>query len=257
MTDPGQAGVSLFVFAHQDDELCAVPIIAARRAAGRAVRVIFLTNGQFGGVATATRDEESRRALARLGVAADEIAFLGSDAGFQDGRLYRALPEAFEAFERELRAAGPIAEIFTLAYEGGHEDHDATHAIVVAAAERAGLLDRTRQIPFYRAGDWPGELFAAFAPLAENGPATVWPASAADRFRIIRQMRMYPSQWRVLAVLGPLIAASLLVKRGLFLQPVSRARLGERPTARPLLYERRRGLGFEEVGAAIRGLLER
>ena len=255
--DPSpRCGASLFVFAHQDDELCAAPIIAEKKAEGRPVRVFYLTDGRAGQASSATRDRESRNALAALGVSADEIAFLGTAHGFPDGRLHTVLPDALRALEDSARSLGPVRDIFTLAYEGGHQDHDATHAAAVVLARRLGLLERTRQIPFYRAGTRPGFGVAVLAPLAENGPASYRPMSAAERVKVLALTRRYASQWRVLVVLGPLLAAACAVRPGLPMQPVSIDRLRERPSARPLFYERRHEVNATEVSGAIARLTE-
>jgi LmbE family N-acetylglucosaminyl deacetylase len=255
MDNPGANGVSLFVLAHQDDELCAAPIVASRKAKGRPVCVVYLTDGEAGGVSAQRRNRESGNALAMLGAAPSELVFLGSVRGFPDGKLHTVLPDALGSLEETVRAAGGVDEIFTLAYEGGHQDHDACHAAAVVLASRLGLLARTRQIPFYRkAGSVPG--VAVLAPLAENGTATPWPLSAAERIRMLSLMRMYPSQWRVLLGLGPLLAAACAVRPGLPVQPVAMKRLRERPTAAPMFYERRQKVDAAEVTGAIARLAE-
>jgi hypothetical protein len=69
-------------------------------------------------------------------------------------------------------------------------------------------------------------------------------------------MRMYPSQWRVLLLLGPLLAWAYAARSGVPLQPVSLDRLHERPTAAALFYERRRTVEFTAVAGAISRLCE-
>jgi LmbE family N-acetylglucosaminyl deacetylase len=256
MDAPSQLGTSLFVFAHQDDELCAAPIIAELKAAGRALRICYMTDGQARRIPPARRDSESLAALRALGVAADEVVFVGSRHRLPDGALHEVLPEALAALRDAARAAAPVADIVTLAYEGGHQDHDAAHALAVRLAAELGLLERTRQIPFYRAGTMPGLPVAAWAPLPENGPVTYSPVSAAARIRCLSLMRMYPSQWRVLLLLGPLLAWAYAVRPGVPLQPVSLDRLKARPTAAPLFYEGRPQVEFAAVTAAISRLFE-
>jgi LmbE family N-acetylglucosaminyl deacetylase len=249
------SGISAFIFAHQDDELCAALLIASRKAEGRAVRVVYLTDGEAGRASAETRNRESRDALGALGVSADEVVFLGTEHRFPDGKLYTVLPQALNAVEETMRPIEPVHEIFTLAYEGGHQDHDATHAVAVILAKQLGLLERTRQVPFYRAGGGLGLRVAVLAPLVENGPVTHWPLGVAERIRMLALMGRYPSQWRVLLVLGPLLAAACALRPGLPLQPVSLDRLRGRPTAEPLFYERRREVDPADVSAAISKLL--
>src|ERR1043166_2658855 len=63
----------VFVFAHQDDEIAAGPRIRRAVASGDEVACAFLTDGRN----PIVRDDESRRALASLGVS--KIAFIGSE----------------------------------------------------------------------------------------------------------------------------------------------------------------------------------
>jgi LmbE family N-acetylglucosaminyl deacetylase len=244
-------GVSLFVFAHQDDELCAAPIIASRKTSGRPVRIVFMTDGAAGRASSDQRDAESRSALRNLGIREDEIVFLGSRKRFPDGALYQVLPEAAGALRSAVEAIEAVGEIFTLAYEGGHQDHDATHATTVSLARDLGLLHETRQIPFYRAASGAVLPVAVWAPLPENGPVTWSPTTRAMRLRTAALTRKYPSQWRVIVGLGPLLAAASAVRPGVPLQPVSLDRLKERPTTEPLFYERRGEVEFADVARAI------
>ena len=137
------AGASLFVFAHQDDELCAAPIIAGRKAAGRPVRVVYLSDGRAGRVSPQLRNAECRNALRSLGVGPDEIDFLGTPHRFPDGALHEALPEVLDAL-RSTPRLDSVSEVFTLAFEGGHQDHDVAHAVTVVWANELGLLGSTR-----------------------------------------------------------------------------------------------------------------
>jgi hypothetical protein len=60
---------------------------------------------------------------------------------------------------------GNVERIFFPAWEAGNEDHDAVHVLGLALAQRKGLLERSFQIPYYRAGSaW--QPFRLFAPLA-------------------------------------------------------------------------------------------
>jgi LmbE family N-acetylglucosaminyl deacetylase len=256
MAGGSQPGTSLFVLAHQDDELCAAPIIASTRAGGHPVCVVYMTDGGAGRASPARRDRESLRALEALGVAADEVIFLGSRHRFPDGAIYKVLPQALAALRDVARAVAPVSEIFTLAYEGGHQDHDTTHALAVRLSAELGLLESTRQIPFYRAVTAPGLPVGIWAPLPENGPVTYLPINAAARLRSLSLIRMYPSQWRVLLLLGPLLAWAYAVRPGVPLQPVSLERLKERRAAGPLFYERHGKIGFAEVASAISRLFE-
>src|SRR5262249_54166008 len=70
----------------------------------------------------ALRKEEARRALAEVEV--DQPVFLAArNPAFVDQDLFRVLPEAFDALIEVAGEVRPEA-LLTLAYEGGHPDHD-------------------------------------------------------------------------------------------------------------------------------------
>src|ERR1051325_724579 len=134
----------LFVFAHQDDEVAIAPRIAREVAAGERVVCAFLTDGG----APAVRDAESRAVLESLGVR--DVIFVG----LPEGRLVEHLEEAFQAI------GGDPDEIITLAWEGGHQDHDAAHLVALALAIARGV--RCIEFPLYHGRRRP---YRVLAPL--------------------------------------------------------------------------------------------
>jgi len=134
----------LFVFAHQDDEVAIAPRIAREAAAGTHVVCAFLTDGG----APAVRDAESLAVLESLGVR--DVIFVG----LPEGRLVEHLEEAFQAI------GGDPDEIITLAWEGGHQDHDAAHLVALALAIARGV--RCIEFPLYHGKRRP---YRVLAPL--------------------------------------------------------------------------------------------
>jgi LmbE family N-acetylglucosaminyl deacetylase len=171
---PTEAACALFLFAHQDDEFGVFQRIADCRRRGLRVACAYFTDGATGRVTAAQRNGESRAVLARLGVAMEDIAFAGEELGIGDAHLPQQLAPASRWLQRWLDRFGNIDSLHVTAWEGGHHDHDALHALAVGAAEQRGLLERTWQYPLYQAKGLPGPLFRVLAPLPENGPATRW-----------------------------------------------------------------------------------
>jgi LmbE family N-acetylglucosaminyl deacetylase len=163
----------LFVFAHQDDEVAIATRIAREVAAGARVVCAFLTDGG----APAVRDAESRTVLASLGV--EEVIFVG----LPDGKLVEHLEEAYRAIEHI-----DAEEIVTLAWEGGHQDHDAAHLVALALAIARGV--RCLEFPLYHGKGWP---YRVLAPL-RGGEVTR--LSMRDAFRRAMLSWRYPSQRR-------------------------------------------------------------
>jgi LmbE family N-acetylglucosaminyl deacetylase len=235
----------LFVFAHQDDE-CAVSTRIVRELEwNHSVFCVYLTDGAARGARPTIRDAESRRVLANLGVPSDHVFFLGSTHGFPDGGLFLHLEDALASIERSV-GHSEFDRVYCLAYEGGHEDHDASHIVALAFARRRRLLAQTWQAPFYHGHRTPGKLFRVLHPLPAN-------ARTYDR-RLPRGQAVkhsllcwrFRSQWLTWLGLFP----ELLVRRGILrretLQPVDDRMLRARPHPGPLLYERRTGLSYDE-----------
>ncbi|MEO6255742.1 MAG: PIG-L family deacetylase [Sphingomicrobium sp.] len=248
-------GLNLFILAHPDDEVAFAPIIHRLVGERRPVRLIYLTDGSSGG-SPSVRQAETVRALAWLGVAALNLRFAGHEVGIADGQLHRNLDRALHALEQWCAASQSIACIYTLAWEGGHPDHDSAHVVAAAFAAGRGVASRVRQVPFYRASDrWPAPIFTVGAPLPANGPVVSIALSLEERWLPVRLIRFYRSQWRSFVGLAPVILWHALTHRSFKMQDLSKPRLANRPTERPLLYEVRNGVRCEDVLAAAAAFL--
>lgn len=228
----------VFLFAHQDDEFGVFEVIAQSVAAGRRPLCLYLTNGDFGGQDIALRNAESRRVLGALGVAPADCRFLGEAAGISDGTLIRHLTQAYAALRRELAGAEPVANLYALAWEGGHPDHDAVHVLAAALLHELPGANAW-QFPLYHGQGLPGPLFRVLAPLAVNGPVRRLAISRARSWRYLRLCLGYPSQWRIWLGLLPFVVLHYLCGGGQSLQRLDPARSAARPHAGSLLYERR------------------
>lgn len=242
---------ALFLFAHQDDEFGVFERITSLRRQGVRVACAYLTDGQTASAGAEERNAESLAVLARLGVDAREVRFAGQELGIGDARLPLQLDAAARWIGDWLDGFGAIEAIHAPAWEGGHHDHDALHALTVLLAARRGLLARTWQFSLYQASGLPGPLFRVLAPLAENGPATRLPIAWGARLRYLRHCLSYPSQRTTWIGLFPFVALHYLLRGVEQLQPVAPRRLGERPHAGALYYEKRRFFSWERMAAAL------
>jgi len=124
-------GTTLMLVAHPDDEVIA---FAGLMQHMKKAVVVFATDGaprdpyfwrQYG---SRENYEKVRRQEAReaASIAGAQDVFLPDyvAGGIADQELFRRLPEAASAFERVIAAMAPDS-LLTLAYEGGHPDHDA------------------------------------------------------------------------------------------------------------------------------------
>jgi LmbE family N-acetylglucosaminyl deacetylase len=233
----GTAPVVLFLFAHQDDEFGVFHVLEECRHQGKRVLCAYLTRGVDG--VAARRNAESRQVLASLGVREDDIFFAGDELGIDDACLHAHLDAAGAWIARWIGASGQIERIHVTAWEGGHHDHDALHALTVRVAERLGMLSRVRQFALYNRFRRPGPLFRVLSPLAANGPVEARPIPLARRLAYLGLCLRYPSQATTWIGLFPFVLMHYALHGTQALQGVSLERLRTAPHPGTLYYERR------------------
>jgi hypothetical protein len=240
----------VFVYAHQDDEIATATRILDAIRSGWLVTCVYLTDGQGGRARSSVRDEETRQVLTRLGVDLSRVHFLGTQHGIPDGSLHLHLPEALSLLES--RIPEPVDELVTLAWEGGHHDHDAAHLVAVAFASRRGLLARTYEMPLYHGHRLPGPLFRTLTPLRVGTPWTPRRIRFRDGLRIALLCRFYRSQRKTWLGLLPEALLRLSLGRKEWSRPVDLSRLHTRPHEGALFYERRFRIPYAEVAEAAK-----
>ncbi|MGL5004474.1 MAG: PIG-L family deacetylase [Casimicrobium sp.] len=240
---------SLYLLAHQDDELCCIPAILEDLAAKLRVVCVFLTSGECQTQRIERRNAETRHVLERLGVASTDIVFAGTHVGILDGELYRKLNVGIREVQRLWDYYAPISKCTLLAWEGGHLDHDASHAIGAIVASQRHLLGATSQIPFYRCSRRIG-LLKVNTAIPDNGPVAIQRLGVRARFALLRAFFCYPSQLQVLVFLMPQMTWKWIVCGCLQTQSVSLNRIFARPTA-ALFYEKRQLLTYVEFEKEI------
>ena len=232
--------ITLFLFAHQDDELAAAPHLLRAIEAHEQALCVFLTDGAMQADA-ATRDRESLRALERFGVPVRNITFLRETHSIPDSHLVEHLDEALAALIGLLPGDG-VQKIWVTAWEGGHPDHDAAYLLARALTKRFRIAE-LRAFPLYHGEGTRGRWFRAFALTA--GTKERVRITFREGLAIVRVMLIYRSQWKTLLGLGPSLIVRALV-RGSF---ESRRVAHDQPLRRPhpglLLYERMKRTTWE------------
>jgi LmbE family N-acetylglucosaminyl deacetylase len=218
--------VVVFVFAHQDDEIAFVSRIRLVVARGDRVICVCLTDGAAV-VDAATRDAESRLVLGRLGVEDFRVAPAGQ-------RIVDAtLPDHLEEGLRFLESAiDEVDEVVTLAWEGGHQDHDAAHVVAAVFARRRGVP--CLEMPLYTADGVAEPLFRVNHPVGDG-----WLERRLSRREAMANIvlsRFYPSQRKTWLVLAPMY---LVGKPRELIRAADLRRVFAPPHPLPLLYERR------------------
>lgn len=242
---------TVFLFAHQDDEMGVFHEIEKTCSEGGRVHVIYLTNGAWGGATPETRNAESLRVLKQLGVDNTNVHFLGGELGIGDGTLPDNIGRVAVALAERLVALAPIARFITLAWEGGHQDHDAVHWLSVRAAGQHGVLDASRQFSLYRAAGTRFLPYVVMQPLPENGKVERSGIGWRRRLAYLRLCLNYASQRKTMLGLLPFMALDFAISGEQKLSRLSWDRLRQRPHSGALLYEKRRRYRFEDFCKAM------
>jgi N-acetylglucosamine malate deacetylase 2 len=141
------------------------------------------------------RQEEARRALADVGVS--EVVFLADrEERLVDQELFRNLGVAYELLMDEVARIRPDA-ILTMAYEGGHPDHDSCSFLAAQLKSDTGLP--VWEAPLYRRRRSELSLQEFVQP---NGMEILFEPSAAELERKRAMCLEYKSQGDFLKVFG-------------------------------------------------------
>jgi N-acetylglucosamine malate deacetylase 1 len=235
---------------HPDDEFAVLPFLGEAASAGRDIRLVWLTDGGAGRASPAVRKEESLSVLAASGIRGAMCRFLGMDEGLPDGELHRHLRRAKRALDGVVMGIPGPFELWLPAWEGGHQDHDATHALGRMVARQRDA--EAWQYPVYRSGDRWGWTFTVLSPLPSMPLGRVVRLPIRDALALIRRCFGYRSQWRSFMGLLPLVAVRLLLlRRPMVMGPVDPTAPLERPHPGVLLYERRSACAWTDLRAAV------
>lgn len=239
--------MNLFIFAHQDDEFGVFWEIKKLIASGESVVVVYLTSGTIDGSLSSVRNQESKKVLSTLGVDEKNIIFLGGDEGIPDGDLCSHLDEVYEKLIDNLKNLARPSKIYALAWEGGHQDHDAAHAVALALAKKHNILHNTYQFPLYSGQHTRWVFFQLFVENELNGPAIRSKIPFKDRLIFLTYIFHYPSQIKTWLFLYPFLIAHYFFSGQQILHPVSVRRLAKKPYPGVMLYERREVYAHEKV----------
>jgi LmbE family N-acetylglucosaminyl deacetylase len=210
---------SVFVFAHQDDEIAFV----SRMRRCERTTCVYLTDGASR-VAAGVRNAESRRVLGTLGVTDTRFT-----ACVRDGELPDHLADALRTLEREVEHAG---EVVTLAWEGGHQDHDAAHLVAAVFAKRRGIP--CIEMPLYNGHGTRGPFFRVQHPIGDGWESrSITQREKLANAALARHYKTQRSTWIALAPLMLLAPARELTR----VADLERTR--SRPHEGALYYERR------------------
>lgn len=156
---------ALVIVAHPDDECVAFGALLQRVARPM---VVYCTDGapfdpyfweaRYGSREkyTQLRKEEARSALQTLGIG--DVTFLADHPQAQgqlvDQELFRTLRLTYRLLREIIALKAPTA-VLTLAYEGGHPDHDSCNFLTSHLSTDAGIP--AYEAPLYHRAGWAGQ----------------------------------------------------------------------------------------------------
>ncbi|SDG68809.1 PIG-L deacetylase family protein [Roseospirillum parvum] len=185
----------LIVAPHPDDEVVGCALLLARaRARGCALSVLFLTHGEPAPAALWPwqRAAQPERVAARLGEAEKALARLGATlAGpwpaWPTRQLRHHLPEARARLRAAIATSDPDA-VLVPAFEGAHQDHDATHALAATLTTDTPAL---WEYAAYSRGSGRPQSTTFFAPRGDETRLLPSPEEAAEKRALLG---LYASQ---------------------------------------------------------------
>lgn len=242
----------VFIFAHQDDEFGIFSLIEEAVRETSEVWCVYLTDG---GEKHVQREKESRNVLSRLGVRPENIRFLGSAIGIADGSLIDNLTAGYKALADFLEGSRKQTRMYLPAWEGGHTDHDAAHALGVVYTARSEASISCWQYSLYHKHQCVKPFFRVMSPLFDNGAVAYHPLNWRQRVKFVLLCLKYPSQFKSWVGLLPFVACHYLLVGKQFTQPVAVLRLSQRPHEGQLYYEYRGSIDWNHVNNKTAALI--
>jgi len=230
---------SIFLLAHQDDESGCFHLIKNRSLHGDEITIFYLTSGTYDGSDSLKRNLESVKVLLKLGVQEKNIIFINRNTYSPDGKLPENLNSVFNKIINILKEKPNIDGLYFMAWEGGHQDHDAAHLIGVALAKKFNIVKSAYQFPLYTGIGLRGKFFRLFKPILGNGKPFFLNIPWSDRIKYLNLSLSYPSQIKTWIGLFPFFFIHYIFFGTQILQPISLFRVRVRPHSGKLFYERK------------------
>lgn len=238
---------TVFLLAHYDDEFGIFHEIKNCIALKIPIHVVYATSSSSDGRKNLIREIESLKVLNRLGVIESQVSFLGRDLKIPDLKLKNHFILLFQNLNVLLSELGEIGNIYTLAYEGGHPDHDGLNFICSRLSNNHNLEGNIWQFPLYNGAGLIGSFFHLLKPLKKNGPVIEVKLALKDALMFLSLIFIYKSQTKTFVGLFPFYFLHMTLIRSQTIQKIILNRVEEKPHEGTLLYERRKMDTYENV----------
>lgn len=235
----------LIFIPHQDDEVFIFPYLMMLRKSSRAVKIIYLTNGEYRNFKSEIRNIESINSLGQIGINRESIFFLGEKLNIYDGSVVFNLEAIYKEIIKIFRNNNNISEILMPAWEGGHHDHDATNFLISFIAGKLNLHTKIRQFYTYNCDHKIKPFFNVLKPLKSDSDNISIKFSLADGIKSLLSIRFYKSQLIPFIGLGPQLFYVFIFIRNIHFN-TSLKNHYNKPHNGKLLYERRNRFSYDK-----------
>lgn len=240
----------LFIFAHNDDEVFAAPLLEEARDESAEVVVVYTTHGSLYGASSKVRDLESQKFYQAIGLI-DKIEFinLGRSLKVFDGSSYKETSKLYEDLKKRLDARN-LSKIIVPSWEGGHQDHDTCHLIGMALACEKGLRNSIYEFSLYNAYRVPGHLFRVnkLIPRGQEKPE-YFKLRFKKALFYMKLIMIFKSQRKTFLALSPEIIFNYFAKRRAEYRLVPKVNYRKPPHEGGLFYEKRFSVSFQEFNS--------
>jgi len=232
---------SVFILSHQDDEIGIFELLRLAIEKGENVHILYMTSGSIINEIPKNRifhrDKESLNVLKNFSMKYKNIIFFGRIHNIPTCVLYKKMNLAYKELLKFLKNLDGEIKVYTHAWEGGNEDHDACNILVKKILCSLTKIKRAYQFPLYNA-DTSLFYYQVQVALKKNGKIIKIKNSFFNRLKYIKYLFSYKSQLRVWIGLYPFIIPNYLFKNYSVIQILSKNLNFKRPHVGKLLYEK-------------------
>ena len=238
-----------FILSHQDDEFGVFESIYKSIQKKNKIYIFYMTNGEIGRYIDknkfSRRDKESLKVLKKLGIRKQNIIFFGRKNNIPTCCLFKNLNKAYKILDQFFTKIGGNLTIYTHAYEGGNEDHDACNILISKLLKNNKNIKFAYQFPLYHAFSF--FYYKVQNALKINGKIIYVKSNFLQRIKFISYLFYYKSQFKVWIGLYPFLISNLLLRNYFILQKMNKNFIIRRPHRGKLLYEKFRNVSFSDL----------
>ena len=251
---------SVFILSHQDDEIGIFEPLRLALKNKENVIVFYMTSGSIIKEISKNRlfhrDQESLSVLKKFGVKNKNIIFFGRINNIPTCRLYRKMDIAYIQLLKYLKKCDGKIKLYTHAWEGGNEDHDACNILIKKILHKLKNVDKAYQFSLYNA-DANFFYYQVQKIFRKNGKVYKIKTAFINRLKYITYLFYYTSQIKVWIGLYPFIITNLLFNRFYVLQNLNNNLKFQRPHQGKLLYEKFKRCEYPEFKKIIKIFLKK